>query len=133
MSSETPANNALYDLLQHGYFDNIDNGNAKKAVEAFTENAKWVHTQVWEHDGHYSNKVDTITGRFGIYEFLARRIGEMQAIGFKHQVHEVVSDGQRGAFRASVVMPGTNESVPFFGWIELEENRISSYRVFPER
>lgn len=133
MNSGTAANDMLFDLLQHCYFDNIDNGNAKRAVAAFTDNAEWVHTQVWEHDGHYSNKVDTITGRSGICDFLVQRIGEMQVIGFKHKVHQVVCDGQRGAFRASVVMPGTDESVPFFGWVELEENKISFYRVFPER
>jgi ketosteroid isomerase-like protein len=133
MEPETSANDILYQLLQHCYFDNIDNANANKAVEAFTKNAVWIHTQVWEHDGHDSTKRDAIRGRAAIYDFLSKRIHEMQAIGFKHKVHKVVCDGRNGAFQASVVMPGTDTSVPFFGWVELEDGRISSYKVFPER
>ena len=51
MSSRQTSSDALYDLLQHTYFDGIDNADAEKAVEAFNEDAEWVHTQVWEHDG----------------------------------------------------------------------------------
>lgn len=123
----------LYQLLQHGYFDNIDNANAIKAVEVFTENAEWKHTQVWEHDGHDRKKPDIINGRVAIFDFLDKRIHEMQAIGFKHKVHKVVCDGRNGAFQASVVMPGTDKSVPFFGWVVLEDSKISSYQVFPEQ
>ena len=133
MEPETSANDDLHKLLQHGYFDNIDNANAHKAVEAFTENALWIHTQVWEHDGHDASKTETIRGRVAICDFLSRRIDEMQAIGFKHKVHRVVCDGRNGAFQASVVMPGTSKSVPFFGWVVLEDSKISSYKVFPER
>ncbi len=132
MSSRQTSSDALYDLLQHTYFDGIDNADAEKAVEAFNEDAEWVHTQVWEHDGHDRRHTDTLHGRKTIHEFLARRIGEMQVVGIKHNVHTVLSDGKSGAFRAHVVGP-TGDALPFFGWVELENNKISTYIIHPER
>lgn len=122
----------LFDLLQHTYFDGVDSADASRAVEAFNDNAEWVHTQVWEHDGHDRRNVDTLRGRQAIFDFLSGRIGEMQAIGFKHKVHSVLCDGKSGAFRAHVVGKD-GEAKPFFGWVELDNKKISTYIIHPER
>ena len=132
MSAVQLDSDGLFELLQHTYFDGIDNADAARAVQAFNENAEWIHTQVWEHDGHSRRNVDTLKGRQAIEDFLAARIAQMQAIGFKHKVHSVVCDGKSGAFRANVV--GTEgEALPFFGWVELEDGLISTYIIHPER
>lgn len=132
MTPNQISSDALYDLLQHIYFDGIDNADAEKAAGAFNENAEWVHTQVWEHDGHDGRHTDILQGRKTIHEFLARRIGEMQVVGIKHNVHKVLSDGKSGAFRAEVIGPD-GDALPFFGWVELENNKISTYIIHPER
>ncbi len=132
MSASLLDSDGLLRLLQHTYFDNIDSADASSAARAFNEDAEWIHTQVWEHDGHSRRNVDTLKGRQAIEDFLAARIGEMQAIGFKHKVHAVVCDGKSGAFRANVVGK-EGEALPFFGWVELENGLISTYIIHPER
>ncbi len=132
MTPNQTSSDALYDLLQHTYFDGIDNADAEKAAGAFNENAEWVHTQVWEHDGHDARHTDTLQGRKAIHEFLAHRIGEMQVVGIKHHVHKVLCDGKSGAFRAEVIGPD-GDARPFFGWVELENHKISTYIIHPER
>lgn len=132
MTTNKNSSDELYELLQYTYFDGIDNADAQRAVEAFNEDAEWVHTQVWEHDGHDRRSTDTLKGKKAIYEFLHGRIGEMQVVGIKHKVHTVLSDGKSGAFRAEVVGP-EGDALPFFGWVELENGKISTYIIHPER
>jgi hypothetical protein len=112
------------------YFDNIDNANADGAVQALHDNVEWVHTQVWEHDGHDRSTVDAIHGRESVHEFLAGRIGEMQVEGIKHNVRKVIVDGDSGAFRAEVIGP-EGDSSPFFGWVDIADGLISTYIVAP--
>jgi hypothetical protein len=131
MTSEQKSSDQLYQLLQHTYFDGIDNADADKAVEVFNEDALWVHTQVWEHDGHDRRHTDTLNGRTSIHDFLAPRISEMQVEGIVHKVKKVLCDGKSGAFRAEVI--GKNGvALPFFGWVELENGKISTYIIHPE-
>lgn len=122
----------FYSLLQHTYFDNIDKADAAAAAEAFAEHARWVHTQVWEHDGHTRRHSDELHGRDAIRDFLAKRISEMQVVGITHRVNHVILDGNAGAFRAAVIGPDGEESKPFFGWVELDGERITTYIVAPE-
>ena len=117
-------------LLQKIYFDNIDSGNADLAVEAMHRDVVWVHTQVWEHDGHNRDSLDTLNGRAALRTFLAGRIPEMQREGIEHKVHNIVTDGEKGAFQAQVIGPN-GDAKDFFGWIELRDGRIGSYRVIP--
>ena len=131
MTSRTKTNDQLYDLLQRIYFDGIDNADARAAVEALHENVEWVHTQVWEHDGHNRSKTDTLHGRESVREFLAARIEEMQVEGIKHQLRKVITEGDTGAFRAEVVGPA-GVSLPFFGWVEIKDKKIITYIVVPE-
>jgi ketosteroid isomerase-like protein len=130
MTSEDSARDELYRLLQSIYFDAIDRADAATAVDAFDEDVEWVHTQVWEHDGHDRSKTDTLRGRESVREFLAARISEMQVEGIQHRVREVISDGRIGAFRAEVVGPA-GRSMPFLGWVEITDGKISSYIVTP--
>lgn len=132
MTSSQLDSKALHELLQHRYFDGIDDADADRAVQVFNEDAEWVHTQVWEHDGHDRRHTDTLRGRKAIHEFLARRIGEMQVVGIRHKVHAVLCDGRSGAFRAEVIGPG-GDALPFFGWVELRDGLISTYIIHPER
>ena len=122
----------LNNLLQETYFDNVDAGNADAAVEALHEDVHWVHTQVWEHDGHARHHVDTLDGREAVREFLAGRIDEMQAEGIEHKVCKTVHEGDCGAFRAEVVGP-EGDVRPFLGWVELMDGTVSEYIVAPER
>jgi hypothetical protein len=131
MTSESTTREQLYHLLQLTYFNGIDGANPDQAVEALHESISWRHTQVWEHDGHDRSTTDTLVGRETVREFLTRRIEQMQVVGIKHKVGKVLTDGEYGAFRAVVVGP-TGKSVPFLGWVELEEGKISSYMVMPE-
>ncbi len=131
MTSDQNSSDLLYQLLQGTYFDGIDHADAEKAVEVFNEDALWVHTQVWEHDGHDRRHTDTLVGRSSIYDFLHARIGEMQVEGITHKVKKVLCDGTSGAFRAEVI--GKNgDALPFFGWIELQNGKISTYIIHPE-
>ena len=132
MTSEQNATDLLYELLQHTYFDGIDNADANKAVEAFNEDVEWVHTQVWEHDGHDRRHTDTLYGRDSVRDFLAGRIGEMQVEGIVHKVKKVLCDGRSGAFRAEVIGPD-GDALPFFGWVEFTDGKISTYIIHPER
>ncbi len=132
MTSEAMTNEQLYELLQGVYFDNIDNADADGAVNALHENVEWVHTQVWEHDGHDRSKADTLHGRESVRAFLASRIGEMQVEGIKHNVRKVIVGDDSGAFRAEVVGPN-GESSAFFGWVEIADGKIGTYIVAPER
>lgn len=121
----------LHALLQGTYFDNIDGGDADKAVEAFTEDVAWSHYQVWEHHGHMRNRADVFDGREQVRDFLAGRIADMQVEGIRHHVSRVIVQGDAGAFRAEVVgVEGT--SMRFFGWVELKDGRICRYIVGPE-
>lgn len=122
----------LRKLLQETYFDNIDDANARAAVRALHEDVEWVHTQVWVHDGHDRSETDTLHGRGDVLDFLASRLDSMQELGLKHTVLEVLVDGSKGAFRARVEGPG-NRSIPFLGWVEVRDDRISHYLVAPER
>ena len=123
--------NELHSLLQNIYFDNIDSVNAKGASKAMHENVEWIHTQVWEHDGHKSSTKDVLEGRDEVREFLRKRVIEMQVEGIIHRVENVVSDGKLGAFKANVI--GTDKSKkPFFGLVELKDDKIIYYRVLPQ-
>tara|TARA_B100001057_G_scaffold311021_1_gene311084 strand:- start:1656 stop:2057 length:402 start_codon:yes stop_codon:yes gene_type:complete len=120
----------LFYLLQTIYFDNIDNANASDAVEAMHDSVKWIHTQVWEHDGHKSDYVDNLIGVKAVKEFLTERVKEMQIEGIKHKVNKVLTDGISGSFQADVIgKDGVKK--PFFGWVEIEDQKIISYRVLP--
>ncbi len=55
----------------------------------------------------------------------------MQVVGIRHKVGAVLTDGEYGAFRAEVIGP-TGKTVPFLGWVELKDGKISSYIVMPE-
>ena len=122
----------LSELLQRTYFDGIDTGDATAAVAALHEDVEWTHTQVWEHDGHTRGTADSLHGRDSVREFLAARIGEMQVEGIKHRVKQVITEGDAGAFRAEVMGP-TGVSLPFFGWVEIQDGQIITYIVGPER
>ena len=120
----------LFSLLQNDYFDNIDTKNAKGAAQAMHKNVEWIHTQVWEHDGHDASTVDILNGRQAVKEFLVGRVKEMQVEGIIHKVHKVLTDGISGAFQASVIgVDGSQKS--FSGWVEIKDKKIISYRVMP--
>ena len=120
----------LFHLLQDIYFDNIDTAKADEASEAMHNDVRWVHNQVWEHDAHKSNIRDAFNGRKEVRDFLRKRIVEMQIEGIIHKVENVVSDGKLGAFKAYVI--GTDKSKkPFFGLVEIKDDKIIYYRVLP--
>ncbi len=121
----------LYTLLQHRYFDNIDTANAAGAVEVFTPDAHWQHTQVWPHDGHDARKTDRLHGRDALLAFLTDRVVQMQRIQIRHRVDEVILGGNRGAFRARVEGPD-GRSLGFLGWVELQDGLLQRYLVVPE-
>lgn len=121
----------LFHLLQDIYFDNIDNAKADEAVEAMHPQVRWVHNQVWEHDGHESSYRDALNGQEEVRQFLRKRVVEMQVEGIVHKVGTVISDGKLGAFKANVVGQDQTKK-PFFGLVELKDNKISYYRVLPE-
>jgi ketosteroid isomerase-like protein len=121
----------LHTLLQHTYFDSIDQGDAVRAVQAFTDDVEWSHYQVWEHHGHVRNRSDVFKGCKEVRDFLAGRIADMQVEGIRHQVSRVIVQGSEGAFRAEVVGV-SGESMRFFGWLELTDEKISKYIVGPE-
>ena len=105
----------LFYLLQTIYFDNIDNANADNAVKAMHDSVQWIHTQVWEHDGHSSDFIDNLNGLKAVNEFLTERVKEMQVEGIKHKVNKVLTDGVSGSFQADVIgKDGVKK--PFFGW-----------------
>jgi ketosteroid isomerase-like protein len=130
MTARTTTTAQLHDLLQRIYFDGIDNADAGAAAEAMHEDVEWIHTQVWEHDGHSRSKTDTLHGRDSVREFLAARIKEMQVEGIKHQLRKVITEGDTGAFRAEVVGPA-GVFLAFFGWVELKDKKIITYIVGP--
>ena len=130
MIARSKTTDQLYDLLQRIYFDGIDNADASAAAEAMHENVEWIHTQVWEHDGHSRSQTDTLHGRESVREFLAARIKEMQVEGIKHQLRKVITEGATGAFRAEVVGPA-GVSTAFFGWVEIKDKKIITYIVGP--
>ena len=103
MNSSLITSEELLSLLQDIYFNNIDSANAESAVEAMHESVEWIHTQVWEHDGHDASTVDILNGRQAVKEFLVGRVKEMQVEGIIHKVHKVLTDGISGAFQASVI------------------------------
>lgn len=118
-------------LLQHTYFDSIDRARPEDAVEAFTPDVHWQHTQVWAHHGHDSRSTDRLNGRETLHGFLAARVKQMQVIGITHHVDEVIVSGDRGAFRARVVGPdGTSKG--FLGWVEIRGDLMQRYIVVPE-
>lgn len=120
----------LFSLLQNDYFDNIDNNNPEGVSAAMHENVEWIHTQVWEHDGHDSSEVDVLKGQKSVIEFLKRRVPEMQIEGIEHKVDKVITDGESGSFLANVIgKDGTLK--PFFGWVEIADEKIILYRVMP--
>ena len=122
----------LLQLLQHTYFDGIDQRDPDRAVGALTDDIEWIHTQVWVHDGHDRSRIDTLRGKDTVRNFLAARIEQMQAIGIEHKVRKVFCDGASGAFRAEVVGPeGTGKA--FIGWVELDNGKVSKYVVYPEK
>ncbi|WP_027948803.1 nuclear transport factor 2 family protein [Haliea salexigens] len=121
----------LHAHLQHVYFDNVDTANPAGAVLAFTRDMHWQHTQVWPHDGHDSRHTDHLHGRAALLEFMQTRVKEMQVIRIRHRVDEVIVQGDRGAFRASVLDP-SGRSLGFLGWIELSDGLIHRYLVVPE-
>ena len=130
MTNNSMTNEKLFYLLQCVYFDNIDKAKANEAVEAMHDSIEWIHTQVWEHDGHDSSYVDNLNGREAVKFFLTERVKEMQVEGIIHKVNKVITDGVSGAFQASVIgIDGTEKS--FFGWVETKDEKISSYRVIP--
>lgn len=127
----TMTSKQLQTLLQQTYFDAIDQQDAGRAVQAFTEDVEWSHYQVWEHHGHVRNRADVFHDRSEVQDFLAGRVAEMQEEGIRHLVTHVITEGDEGAFRAEV-RGNTGESMHFFGWVELAEGRISKYIVGPE-
>ena len=130
MTNNSMTTEKLFYLLQCVYFDNIDKAKANEAVEAMHDSIEWIHTQVWEHDGHDSSYVDNLNGREAVKFFLTERVKEMQVEGIIHKVNKVITDGVSGAFQASVIgIDGTEKS--FFGWVETKDEKISSYRVIP--
>ena len=121
----------LFYLLQKIYFDSIDNSKADEAVEAMHPEVRWVHNQVWEHDGHRSEVTDILEGRESVKEFLRRRVIEMQKEGIIHKVNSVSSNGELGAFQADVIGPDETKK-PFFGLVKVKEGKIYYYRVLPK-
>ena len=130
MNSNLITNEELLSLLQEIYFNNIDSANAESAVQAMHESVEWIHTQVWEHDGHDASTVDILNGREAVKKFLIDRVKEMQVEGIIHKVHKVLTDGVSGAFQASVIGSDGNEKL-FSGWVEVKDKKIISYRVTP--
>lgn len=118
-------------LLQDIYFNNIDNANADAAIEAMHPQVRWVHNQVWEHDGHKSSIKDILNGQEEVKKFLRSRVKETQVEGIIHKVENVVSDGEFGAFKANVIGVD-NTKKPFIGIVKLQDNKIIYYRVLPE-
>jgi ketosteroid isomerase-like protein len=127
----TTTQTQLHALLQNTYFDNIDQGDADRAVRAFTDDVAWSHYQVWEHHGHMRNHADAFKGSKEVRDFLAARIADMQVEGIRHRVSRVIVQGNEGAFRAEVVGV-SGENMQFFGWVELTGGKISKYIVGPE-
>ncbi len=121
----------LLNLLQKVYFDNIDNSKADEAVEAMHPEVRWVHNQVWEHDGHKSEARDILEGKESVRDFLRKRVIEMQKEGIVHKVNSVSSNGELGAFQADVIGPDKTKR-PFFGLVKIKEGKIFYYRVLPK-
>jgi ketosteroid isomerase-like protein len=131
MAQEVDANR-LYELHQEIYYDNIDAGDADAAVEALHPDVEWIHTQVWEHDGHYSEATDILHGREAVREFLAERVPELEEVDIRHQVGKTVADGEQGAFHGQVVGPD-GDTRKMIAWFEFEDGLIKKYVNTPER
>ena len=121
----------LFYLLQNIYFDNIDNSKADQAAEAMHPEVRWVHNQVWEHDGHKSEVRDILEGKESVRDFLRKRVIEMQREGIVHRVNSVSSNGELGAFQADVIGRDKTKK-PFLGLVKIKEDRICYYRVLPK-
>ena len=121
----------LFYLLQDIYFNNIDNADADAAIEAMHPQVRWVHNQVWEHDGHKSSIKDILNGQDEVKRFLRNRVKETQVEGIIHKVENVISDGELGAFKANVIGKD-NTKKAFIGIVKLQDNKIIYYRVLPE-
>ena len=117
-------------LLQQVYFDNIDSARAEEAAEAMHESIEWIHTQVWEHDGHDSSYIDKLKGREAVKEFLIERVKEMQVEGITHKVNKDMTYGSSGAFQASEIA-ANGEKKTYLGWVEVKDEKIISYKVMP--
>ena len=72
----------------------------------------------------------TFNGREEVREFLRKRVVEMQIEGIIHKVENVVSDGKLGAFKANVIGKDKSKK-PFFGLVEIKDDKIIYYRVLP--
>ena len=54
----------------------------------------------------------------------------MQIEVIKHKVNKVLTNAISGSFQADVIgKDGVKK--PFFGWVEIEDQKIISYRVLP--
>lgn len=132
VTSDEVTSDDLYELQQETYYDAIDRGDADAAVEALHEDVEWLHTQIWQHDGHTSDETDVLHGREAVREFLAERIPDMQGVDIRHEVLKTVSDGKQGAFYGQVVgLDGTTRGT--IAWVEFEDGEIKKYINTPER
>ena len=132
MPSEYVTSDDLYELQQETYYDSIDAGDADTAVTALHEDIEWTHTQVWEHDGHSSQKTDVLHGREAVREFLAERIPEAQDEGIEHKVLKCISNGQQGAFYGEVV-GSDGRTLGTIAWLEFEDGKVKKYVNTPAR
>ena len=121
----------LHEHLQRVYFDNVDRADAAAAVQAFTEDVRWQHTQVWPHHGHSARSTDALEGRKALFEFLDERVVQTQEVGIQHKVLDTLANDRMGAFRGCVVGPD-GRTRGFLGWVELSDGLISRYVVVPE-
>jgi len=121
-------------LIQEDYYGAIDDGDIDRAVSTVHEEFMMIHTQIWEGGGlsREDRGTQTVEGRDDLEEYLNElndRSDPNDQPELSHEVDEFIWNGRKGAFLGRVV--GDTDEEPFFGWLEIEDEKLLKYILTP--
>lgn len=116
-------------LFQERYYDAVDRQDMDAAASAFHGDVEFDHVQVWQRTD-LELGASQLHGRDAVRRFLGGAQARLAEARIRHQVDEVVLDGDRGALRARVEGED-GERTAFLVWFELESGLIRRYLVRP--
>ncbi|NGP09497.1 nuclear transport factor 2 family protein [Rhodococcus sp. 14C212] len=121
------------ELFQTCYYDAIDRGNASAAVSIFTHDVYWSHLSAWQSDelGFSLTDLDQFYTREDVLKFLSVACPNVVESGLRHLIHDLVADGDRGAFICEVTSNKKPDVARFLVWYELAGSRVSRYLMRP--
>jgi ketosteroid isomerase-like protein len=121
------------EIFQTRYFDSVDRGDWAAAAATMADDVEWSHISAWKGDdlGFDRSKPDVLRRRADVEQLLAKVVPNIVDAGIRHEIQDLVVEGDRGAFLCQATSAKKSDVAQFMVWFVVEQQTIKRYLMRP--